>query len=75
MLMSHSEPLDACVLLMGVLAPPELFTELAMIFTARLLIRLASLMPEAFNLRQTAEDLEALAILLQKGIRQCLTHL
>lgn len=38
-----------------------------MVFTARILIRLAGLMPEAIDLRRTAKELEALAVILQQG--------
>ncbi|RSH80872.1 hypothetical protein EHS25_007041 [Saitozyma podzolica] len=41
-------------------------TQFGMVFTARILIRLAGLMPEAIDLRRTAKELEALAVILQQ---------
>jgi hypothetical protein len=38
-----------------------------MVFAARMLIRFASMLPDAIDLRQTARDLESLATILRTG--------
>lgn len=45
--------------------------DVAMVFAARFLIRLASLLPDEVDLRQTGRDVEDLASRLDEGVMMC----